>query len=106
MSNNLCFIVSDKLNSFFGSKDPIVVLYSFEVFPHFPFYASLLTAPFDPFANLPVHYIIGLLERTACCADAIIVCPSRYLGVYSMYRVLGIFSQFSDVFFDGHQMPV
>jgi hypothetical protein len=73
VSNNLCGIVSDELNSFLGSKDPIIVLYSLEVFPHFPFDASLPTAPFDPFTNLPVHCIVSRMERLACCADAIIV---------------------------------
>src|SRR5438093_1520277 len=53
--------MSDKLDSFFGSKDPVSVLYFFEVFLCFPSYAPLPTAPFYLFTDFPFLYVVCLL---------------------------------------------
>src|SRR4030095_12222939 len=86
MSDDFCRTVSEERFSFRGCKDPFLVLYYPEVFAHSPPYAPYSSLFLGPFAELPVHHIIGLSERLAGCAVAIVVAPPRNLRVDLPYQ--------------------
>ena len=97
MSDDFCRTVSEEHFSFRGCKDPFLVLYYPEVFAHSPPYAPYSSLFLGPFAELPVHHIIGLSERLTGCAVAIVVAPPRNLRVDFPYQfALGVDSHLSD----------
>src|SRR5262245_31825691 len=106
MSDDFCRTVSEEHFSFSGCKDPFLVLYYPEVFAHSPTYAPYPSLLLGPFAELPVHHIIGLSERLTGCAVAIVVAPSGDFRVDFPYEfALGVYPHLSDDRADLFQMP-
>jgi hypothetical protein len=77
VSDDLCGTMSEELFAFIGRKDPFSVLCFLEVFAHLLSGAPYPFLLLGPCAELPVHYIISLLERFTCCTGALVVAPSR-----------------------------
>jgi hypothetical protein len=89
-----------------GCKDPFAVLCFLEVSSHFPSYAPCSSLFLGPFAELPVHHIVGLLERFAGCAGSIVIAPACDSRVYFPYEfALGVYPHLSDDLADLLQMP-